>query len=225
MSTKQSNPKESLGIRKVPMHVVPTKPLMALGLAMMEGGRKYGAHNYRKMGVRFSTYYDAAMRHLMSWWEGEDIDPDSGVYHVIKAMACLTVLMDSIYMGNAQDDRPIKYPDGIDMESFNKTAAEIIEKYPKEVPPFLEVGNVKIDLNPDAKLYEGMAKDRDVKKLKEGDKVLVKFNNDGHGGPLVSQSKRTEPCVATIISRDTGDGGYYTDIMFIYDNEIIEVLN
>jgi len=136
--TKQSNPKDALGIKKVPLHAVPTKPLLEVGLAMMEGGRKYGTHNYRSIGVRVSTYHNAAMRHLLSWWEGEDIDPESGVHHIVKAMASLFVLRDAMHMGMAEDDRPIRYPNGIDMDSFNKLAADVIEKYPECVEPFLE---------------------------------------------------------------------------------------
>jgi len=137
---KPTNPKDALGIRKVPLHCIPCGPLLELGLAMMEGGRKYGSHNYRPMGVRASVYYDAAMRHLIDWWEGEDIDPDSGIHHIMKATACLVVMRDSMLMGNYDDDRPVNYPDGLDMSKFNKQAAEIIKKYPVCVDPFLEKG-------------------------------------------------------------------------------------
>lgn len=139
MSAKKStNPKEALGIAKVPMHCVPSAPLLEVALAMMEGGRKYGTHNYRDMGVRVSTYYDAVMRHIIAWWEGEDIDPDSGVHHVVKAIACLFVLRDSMCMGNCKDDRPIKYAGGLDMSKLNKLAEGLIEKYPTCAKPFLE---------------------------------------------------------------------------------------
>jgi hypothetical protein len=135
---KDTNPKDSCGIQKVPMHVVPTKPLLEVGLAMLEGSRKYGSHNFRDVGVRFSVYYDAAMRHLMDWHEGQDIDPASGVHHVVKAMACLFVLRDSMHMNNFVDDRPIQYPSGLNMDSLNGLAKTIIEMYPDCKAPFLQ---------------------------------------------------------------------------------------
>lgn len=138
MNNKETNPKDALGIKKVPMHSVPCGPLLELGLAMMEGGRKYGSHNYRKVGCRASVYYDAIERHIKAWWEGEDIDPDSGLHHLIKAMACCTVMRDSMLMGNWIDDRPIKYPNGLDINSYNQRAAELIDKYPDAVDPFIE---------------------------------------------------------------------------------------
>jgi hypothetical protein len=139
--TKPSNPKHALGIKKVPLHCIPCGPLMEVGLAFMEGGRKYGSHNYRKIGVKASTYYDAVMRHMMAWWEGEDIDKDSGVPHIIKTIACLFVLRDSVLMDNCEDDRPIKYPEGLKMKTLNDIAAEIIRAYPDCVEPFTEKSN------------------------------------------------------------------------------------
>jgi len=135
---KDTNPKDALGVKKVPMHCIPSGPLLELGLAMMEGGRKYGSHNYRAIGARTSVYYDAAMRHLIAWWEGEDIDPDSGIHHLTKAAACIFVIRDSMIMGNCVDDRPLQYFNGLSLEKFNKQAEVIIEKYLKCKDPYLE---------------------------------------------------------------------------------------
>jgi len=137
MTSKPTNPKDAVGIAKVPLSVVSAPVLMEIGLGMMEGARKYGRHNYRVAGVRASVYYDAAMRHLMSWWEGEDIDPDSGLSHVSKALACLSVLRDSMILGNWKDDRPPKHKSGWVTE-YNKKAKEIINKYPEPIEPFTE---------------------------------------------------------------------------------------
>jgi hypothetical protein len=137
--SKESNPKQANGIKKVPLHNIPCRPLFEVGLAFMEGARKYGSHNYRDVGVRASVYYDAVMRHLMAWWEGEEIDPDSGVPHIIKAIACLFVLRDSMYMCNWSDDRPLMYTGGLRMEELNKMAEEVIDRYPEDTEPFTEI--------------------------------------------------------------------------------------
>jgi len=136
--SKDTNPKDAVGIKKVPMSVVSAPVLMEIGLGMMEGARKYRRHNYRVAGVRASVYYDAAMRHLMSWWEGEDIDPDSGLSHVSKALSCLSVLRDSMIIGNWNDDRPPKHKDGW-LEEYNKKAEKIIDKYPEGLKPYTEL--------------------------------------------------------------------------------------
>lgn len=134
---KQTNPKDAVGVKKVPFSTVPAPVIAELGLALLEGARKYGRHNYRVCGVRASVYYDAVFRHITSWFEGEDIDEDSGLSHVIKAIACLVVLRDSMLLENWVDDRPPKVKQGW-VKEMNKKAAEIINKYPDAVPPFLE---------------------------------------------------------------------------------------
>ena len=84
-SVKDTNPKDAIGVTKAPMSTVPAAVMLELGVAMLEGSCKYGRHNYRYAGVRASVYYDALMRHAMEWWEGTDIDSDSGLNHIIKA--------------------------------------------------------------------------------------------------------------------------------------------
>lgn len=134
---KDTNPKDGIGVKKAPLSTVPAPVVFEVGLAMLEGARKYARHNYRIAGVRASVYYDAALRHLMAWWEGEDIDPDSGLSHLVKAAACLVVLRDSMRRGNWNDDRPPKVEDGW-VGELNKKAGEIIDKYPNGLAPYTQ---------------------------------------------------------------------------------------
>ena len=102
---KPTNPKDLCGVRKAPMSTVSAAVLAEVGVAMLEGAAKYGRHNYRAVGVRASVYYDATMRHLMAWWEGEDVDPDSGMSHITKAITSLVVLRDAMIQSKVEDDR------------------------------------------------------------------------------------------------------------------------
>lgn len=132
------NPKDSVGVKKVPLSTVPAPVMLEVGLAMMEGARKYGRHNYRVIPVMASTYYDAVMaRHMPAWWEGEDTDPDSNLSHITKAIASLVVLRDAMIQGTFMDDRPPKSPAGF-IADLNARAAALVEKYPDSVPAFTE---------------------------------------------------------------------------------------
>lgn len=150
---KPTNPKDSLGIKKVPIHCVPMQVLAEIGLAMLEGARKYGSHNYRDASVRASVYVDAVFRHLfLQFWEGEDIDEASGLSHVTKAIASLVVLRDSMLMGNWVDDRPIKY--ATLTEDLNHKAAKIIQKYPNCKEPFTQLLSYYANKNVQDKLRD-----------------------------------------------------------------------
>jgi len=127
------NPKAEVGVLKASLSYVPMGVVMELAIGMMEGGFKYGRHNYRADGIkiRSSIYFDAVMRHLTAWWEGEDIDPDSGEHHVAKALTTLTVLRDSQMTGAFLDDRPPALPKGW-LDTLNAEAAELNAKYPEK---------------------------------------------------------------------------------------------
>ena len=139
MEKKDTNPKDAVGIAKVPLSTVSMQVMGEVGLAMMEGALKYGRHNYRDAGVRASVYFDAVvMRHLGAWWEGEDIDPGSGLSHVTKAIAGLTVLRDSMLQGNWVDDRPPKVKNQHWVDDLNAKAKALLEKYPSPPPACTE---------------------------------------------------------------------------------------
>jgi hypothetical protein len=130
--TKDTNPKDAIGIRKAPLSTVPGNVLAEIGVAMLEGASKYGRHNYRSAGVRASVYYDAAMRHLIAWWEGEDTDPDSGMSHITKLLACMTVLRDAMHQDMWEDDRPPR--SRLFYQRLNETACQILDKHSDKDP-------------------------------------------------------------------------------------------
>jgi hypothetical protein len=141
-NVKDSNPKDAVGIKKVPYHLVPSNVIGELSLAFLEGARKYKAYNWRVAGVRASVYLDALERHLKAWENGEDLDPDSGLSHITKALACLVVLRDAMLLDKWVDDRPPKVKQGW-VQELNKKAKEIIERYPEELEPYTEIGQNK----------------------------------------------------------------------------------
>lgn len=137
--TKDTNPKDAVGIKKAPISTVSGPVIAELGIAMLEGARKYGRHNYRVSGVRASVYIDATWRHLIKWWEGEDIDEDSGLNHIVKAIASLHVLRDAMIFDKCIDDRPPRAPEGF-FKKMNELAAGVIERYKDAKDPFTQEG-------------------------------------------------------------------------------------
>ena len=127
VDTKPTNPKDACGVKKVPISGMPAPVLLEAGLVKLHGDLKYGRYNWREAGVRGSVYYDAAFRHLAAWWEGEDLDPDSGISHLAHAITGLAVLRDAQLMDNWIDDRP---PANIGfIKEFNKKAEDLMKKH------------------------------------------------------------------------------------------------
>lgn len=145
MTKKLSNPKDIRGVRKVPASTVPAQVIAEVGLGLLDGAVKYGRHNYRVVGVRASIYYDATMRHLWDWWEGEDLDPDSGLNHISKAISSLVVLRDAMIQGTWADDRPPTSCDPSWLKHLNECAEQIAQREKDPVPAYTRVGCHKSD--------------------------------------------------------------------------------
>ena len=138
---KETNPKDAIGISKAPMSTVPAAVLAEVGVAMLEGACKYGRSNFRIAGVRASVYYDATMRHLMSWWEGEDTDPDSGMSHITKAITSLVVLRDAMIQDMCTDDRPPRSAEFY--ARLNTLASEVLARHADKSPRHYTIADSK----------------------------------------------------------------------------------
>lgn len=115
------NPKDLVGARKPPLHLIPPAAEIAEAVVMGLGARKYGPYNWRSANVKALVYVAAARRHLAQWLDGENDDPESGVSHLAHARACLGILLDALATGHLVDDRP---PAG--------AASELIRRYTAE---------------------------------------------------------------------------------------------
>jgi len=136
-NTKETNPKESVGIKKWRyFSTIPLTVMAEVGMALVEGARKYGRHNYRVTPVKASVYVDAAMGHIAQWYEGEDVDVDSNLSHITKAIASLVVLRDGIIQDMLVDDRPPKANLNNVRENLQEVMDWLFIKHPVSAPAF-----------------------------------------------------------------------------------------
>jgi hypothetical protein len=91
-------------VGKAEMHLLPPEALLGAAAVMGYGAKKYAAHNWRK-ATTWNRYYDAAMRHLVAWQTGEDLDPESGLPHLDHALCCLLMLSSLEKSKLGEDDR------------------------------------------------------------------------------------------------------------------------
>ena len=107
MNNLPPNPKQAYGDLKVPLGLVPSTALVLVADVFKEGARKYGAYNWREKSVESMTYLHAALRHIYSFLDGEELDPESGGKpHLAHAIASLAILLDAAATGNLLDNRP-----------------------------------------------------------------------------------------------------------------------
>lgn len=101
-----NNPKTQFGLRKPQLHLIPPSAMIEEAMVFRSGAEKYGPANWREEPVSASTYMSATLRHLMQWWDGEDLDPESRFSHLAHARSNTAILLDANASGTLIDDRP-----------------------------------------------------------------------------------------------------------------------
>lgn len=76
---------------KTMYHLVDNNTFTGIADAMTYGAGKYTENNWKK-GIKFSRLYNAHMRHLSAFIQGDIIDEESGLPHLYHASANLMML-------------------------------------------------------------------------------------------------------------------------------------
>lgn len=90
---------------KLPYHLISPWILRALAVILGFGAKKYSARNWEQ-GMDWSRVFGALQRHTWAWWEGENVDPETGESHLWHAACCIMFLVDYEARGVGKDDRP-----------------------------------------------------------------------------------------------------------------------
>lgn len=93
------------GVKPEDFASMPWDALAELAVHYGIGAKKYAAYNYRR-GYPWSQSFSALMRHAGAFWQGEDLDPETGTKHVLAvAFHALTL---AVFMNEhgEYDDRP-----------------------------------------------------------------------------------------------------------------------
>lgn len=86
---------------------IPPEVLLEWGKVFNYGEKKYARDNWKK-GTEWYQFYGSALRHLYRFWQGEDIDPESGLPHLAHALWNVGCLRYYQLNGLGNDTRDIK---------------------------------------------------------------------------------------------------------------------
>jgi len=84
---------------KPPMGLLDRYALEQVARVLLHGAEKYSRYNWRG-GLALSRLYDAALRHIFAFIDGEDLDPETKLSHIAHSICCLMFLL------RTQRDRP-----------------------------------------------------------------------------------------------------------------------
>jgi hypothetical protein len=87
---------------KLRWSLLPFGPIQEVIKVLMYGSKKYEDDNWKKVDNAKERYFNAAMRHLTEWWEGEKLDDETGISHLAHSICCLLFLL--WFEGSEKDD-------------------------------------------------------------------------------------------------------------------------
>ena len=77
---------------KLQYGLVPPLALKSMVEILTYGAQKYEPNNWKLVPDAKRRYFDAAMRHMWLWLEGEQIDPETGKNHLAHALCNIAIL-------------------------------------------------------------------------------------------------------------------------------------
>ena len=78
---------------KLDWSLLPFKQVEEVVKVLQLGAKKYAPDNWQYVQPYKLRYFNAAMRHLISWFKGERYDAESGINHLAHAICCLLFMM------------------------------------------------------------------------------------------------------------------------------------
>jgi hypothetical protein len=91
---------------KPPLHLIDPLWLTTTAQVLAFGAKKYEAWNWAKGTFEWHRLYRAALGHMIAWYMGEDLDPESGLPHLWHANCCMMFLTRYVNDGMGTDTRP-----------------------------------------------------------------------------------------------------------------------
>src|SRR3990172_5924587 len=92
---------------KTAAHLFSVPAFLGTSRILAFGANKYEPRNWEK-GILYSRVYSALLRHMMAWWQCEELDEETGESHLLHAMCCVMFLAHFSESGGYEtfDDRP-----------------------------------------------------------------------------------------------------------------------
>ena len=93
---------------KARMDLISPPAMFALARILGFGSKRYGDRNW-ELGIKYGRVMAALQRHLLAWWGGEDLDPETGenhLHHVLCNAMFLSHFVSHPEKYGEFDDRP-----------------------------------------------------------------------------------------------------------------------
>jgi hypothetical protein len=92
------------------LSLIPSSLFTEVGKVLTYGAKKYAAHNWRA-GIDDDRLISAALRHIVAYNEGEDLDEESGLPHLAHAICELSFALEQMTKKDIYNEFDNRYKD------------------------------------------------------------------------------------------------------------------
>lgn len=93
------------GVKPARFDLIPARPLWQVAEVYGKGADKYADRNWER-GYEWSKSYGAMQRHVNLFWQGQDLDEESGLPHLAHAVFHCLAMLEWAATHTEFDDRP-----------------------------------------------------------------------------------------------------------------------
>jgi hypothetical protein len=165
------------GVKPERYDLIPVDALAIVAQLYGKGAEKYDEHNWRK-GYEWSKSYAALQRHANSFWQGEDLDPETGLPQMAAVVFHALTLITFMQEQPGFDDRYI--PGRINTASEKDIEALRLKLSGPNVSPL----------------------EMDVRSKYPDYVEAFDFNSEEFSGPLVEHQELLEPLASSHAEHD-----------------------
>jgi len=84
---------------KLDWALLPFESIEEIIKVLMVGAKKYKRDNWQLVDDGDTRYFNAAMRHITAWKQGEELDPETDLQHLAHAACCILFLISKNRVG------------------------------------------------------------------------------------------------------------------------------
>ena len=108
---------------KPKMYLLPPKAILEVSKVLTFGASKYGEKNWALVENHQDRYSGAALRHLFSHLDGEELDEETNLNHLAHAICCLLFKLESHLSEKSSKEEGLGTAFGHEHQESNRTTS------------------------------------------------------------------------------------------------------
>lgn len=168
----------SKGVKEARYDLLPAGPLNTVATLYGRGAKKYAENNWR-LGYPWAYSFAALQRHAWGFWNGEDVDEETGLPHMASVVFHAFTLLEFMETHRRFDNRPKRQLEAAPLEAMEDGVRALTNLAGVNWPDFYDKTCVPVYPGDTISAYGNLYAARTVETLEDGRPALQVEAPDG----------------------------------------------